>query len=272
MLEPSHRQRLQRGIRRVRGFAPQERLPPDQGRAPRRQLPAFRVGAVHIGVAPEVLHPAQDRVVLHLRNHDPPGRIGMPLAMMAHETAAQHVVAPIHLLAVDLVRQRPVEPVVSGAQREDRPTRIDVVDDELALRHRQGQQARIEQDEVGFRQQFQARDVVFSEGFPLLGIHRHRGIHLALLVHREEHRAIEAMMRAEDLRHHRHGLFAAVLLVRCDQDDPLAPAGTGFAGVFQPEFRARGTSGAQPEETEEDRENGGEALARSAAANAWGFH
>ena len=149
----------------------------------------------------------------------------MPLAVMVHEAPSEHVMTPVHLLAVDFVRQRSVKPVVSGAQREDGATRINVVDDEFALLHRQGQEAREEQYEIGLRQQFQSRDVVFVEGFPLLGIHRHGRIHLALLIHREEHRAIEAMMLAQDLGQHGHRLFAPVLLIGGHQDHPLAFAG-----------------------------------------------
>ena len=211
-------------------------------------------------------------MILHFRSHDPPGRVGMPLAVMVHEAASEHVMTPVHILAVNLVGQCPVKPMVSGAQREDGSTRIDVVDDEFALLHRQGQEAREEQHQIGLRQQFQTRDVVFVEGFPLLGIHRHRGIHLALFIHREEHRAIEAMMLAQDLGQHGHRLFAPVLLISGHQDHPLAFAGSGFPRIPQPLLGVCGLNHAHKTHGQRGPSMNGGAPVAGHAANLWGFH
>ena len=62
----------------------------------------------------------------------------------------------------------------------------------------------------------------------------HRGIDKAVLVHTEEHGAIEAVALRKDLGEHRQGLLAAVFLVSCDEDDVLAFSRALAAFVGQP--------------------------------------
>jgi hypothetical protein len=83
---------------------------------------------------------------------------------------------------------------------------------------------------------FEAGDVMLFELrlFSLLRINRHGGIDLALVIHAEEHGAVKAVMRAQNLRHHGHRLLAAVFLVRADEHDVLAFARAVAAGVGEP--------------------------------------
>ena len=174
-------------------------------------------------------------MIFLLRHDVPASRVRVIAPVMPHERTAQHILAPAHLLAVDLVRQRRVKPVIPCPQRNDRLSGIHIFHDHLALRHRQRQEAREKNDEVRRRELLQTGDVMLPERLPLLGINRHRRIHLALLVHREKHRAIKPMMRAENLRHHRQGLLAAILLVRRDQNDALPFPRPIAAGIGQPQ-------------------------------------
>ena len=82
----------------------------------------------------------------------------------------------------------------------------------------------------------QAGDVVWLEfGFlPFLWINRKGGVHLALRIHAEEHGAIEAMLPAQNLRQHRHGLLAAILLVGGNEHDVSALARAITTGIDEP--------------------------------------
>ena len=169
-----------------------------------------------------------------LRDDDAARGVGLPVAVVIHETAAEHVVAPVHLLAVDLVRQRAVEAVVRRAQGDDGLAGIHILHDEFALGHGEREQSGKEDDEVGGSKLLKSGDVVFFERLSLFGIHRHRRVHLALFIHAKKHRAIKAVMRAENLRHHRHGLLAAIFLIRRDEHDALPLPRPLAAGIRQP--------------------------------------
>ena len=81
-----------------------------------------------------------------------------------------------------------------------------------------------EDDEVSFGEVFGAWDAMWFKGslFTLLRVDGHGGVDLTLIVHGEEHGTIKAVVFAEDFRQHGHGLFAAVFLVGCDDDDVFA--------------------------------------------------
>ncbi len=64
------------------------------------------------------------------------------------------------------------------------------------------------------------------------GVNRHRGVHLAIFIHAEKDGAIKAVMDTQDLRHHRHGLLAAILLICGDEHDVPAFAGAVTAGLM----------------------------------------
>ena len=82
----------------------------------------------------------------------------------------------------------------------------------------------------------QAGDVVWLElGFlPFLWINRKGGVHLALRIHAEEHGAIKAMLLAQNLRQHRHGLLAAILLVGGNEHDVPALTRAITTGIREP--------------------------------------
>ncbi len=182
-------------------------------------------------------------MLLLLRHDIPARRVRMIAPMMLHERSAQNILAPAHRLAVDLIRQRRVKPVIPRPQRNDRLPRIHILHNQLPLRHRQRQQAREKDHEVRRSELLQTGDVMLFERLPFLRINRHRRVHLAPLVHREKHRAIEPMMRAENFRHHRHGLLAAILLVRRNQHHPLAFDWAFSARIRQPLRPIVGTEG-----------------------------
>ena len=71
--------------------------------------------------------------------------------------------------------------------------------------------------------------------FTFLGVDRHAGVNQAVLVDGVEHGTIKAVMGAEDLREHRHRLFAPVFLVGRDEHDVLPLARAIAALVGQPE-------------------------------------
>ena len=111
-------------------------------------------------------------------------------------------------LDVERVRRRP--------HADDRPARLDVVDDVLHLFVGQVAEAGEDDHQVGGLQRFQAGDVV-----------RLIGVDGAVLgVDGKQHGAFEAVMPGQDLRQLRQGLLGAVLLVAADQDDVLALAGS----------------------------------------------
>ncbi|MCX6856996.1 MAG: hypothetical protein NTV80_19055 [Verrucomicrobia bacterium] len=75
---------------------------------------------------------------------------------------------------------------------------------------------------------FEAWNVMLHELalLSLFRINRHRGINLSLLIHTKEHRAIKAVVCAQDLGHHRHRLLAAVFLIGGDEHHMLSFART----------------------------------------------
>jgi len=52
----------------------------------------------------------------------------------------------------------------------------------------------------------------------------------AVRIDRKEHRRLEAMLLAEDLRQHRHRLLGAIQLIACDENDRFAFASTARTG------------------------------------------
>ena len=88
---------------------------------------------------------------------------------------------------------------------------------------------------------FKAGNIVCLEFvlLPLFRVDRHSRIDFALFVDPKQHGAVKAVMLAQDFRHHRHGLFAAVFLIGGDENDVLAFAWTVPTGIDQP-FRTFG--------------------------------
>jgi hypothetical protein len=82
----------------------------------------------------------------------------------------------------------------------------------------------------------EASDVVRLEFllFTFLGVDGHGRVDEALVVEGVEDGAVEAVMGAEDLRQHGHGLLAPVFLVGGDEDDVLTFAWAFAAGISQP--------------------------------------
>ncbi len=95
-----------------------------------------------------------------------------------------------------------------------------------------------EDDEVGFREFFDAGDVVRLEGvfLPLRWVGGHGRIDEAFLVDGEEDGGVEAVMRGQDFREHRYGLLAAVFLIGGDEDDVFSFSRAFAAGVGEPCF------------------------------------
>ena len=83
---------------------------------------------------------------------------------------------------------------------------------------------------------FKAGNIVCLEFvlLPLFGVDRHGRIDFTLFVDPKQHGAVKAVMLAQDFRHHRHGLLAAVFLIGGDENDVLAFAWTVAAGIDQP--------------------------------------
>ena len=133
--------------------------------------------------------------------------------------------------------------MVRGPCADDRLSGVEISDDALELIVRQGQQPGGEDQEVGFLQMLEARDVVRLELglFALLGVNRQGGIDQALLVDAEEDGAVEAVVLGKDAGQHRHRLLAAVFLFGGDQDDVFAFSRSLAAGIGQPKraFRDR---------------------------------
>jgi hypothetical protein len=65
--------------------------------------------------------------------------ISVVTSMVTAETAAEDVIAPTHLLAINFVRQLGVETVIGRAQGNEGFARIYILHDELSLRHGQGE-------------------------------------------------------------------------------------------------------------------------------------
>ena len=260
MLHPRHRQRFELLVRRVLGPAAQERLSPDERRATCRQTLAFLVRSIDVRVTPDVGDAGEDGMAPLLLDDEAASGVGHPFTVVVQKRAAQNVLPPAHLPAIDLVRQLTDKAVIRGAKRDDGSAGVDILHDVLQLGLRQREQTGEEDDEIGGRQVFQTGDVVLFEFglFPLLGIHRQGRIHLAALVHAEEHGAVEPMMHAENLRHHGHRLLAAILLVGGNQDDVFAFTRAFAAGIGQPLRILRhgmreNTEAERQESTKEDR-------------------
>lgn len=143
-------------------------------------------------------------MILLFGNDDAACGVGVPVAVVAHERSAEHILAPANLLAVDLVGQRSVKAVVARPDGDDGLAGIDILHDQFPFRHREREQAGKENDEVGRGELLQTGNVMLFERLTFLRVNRHRRIDFALLVHREQHGAVEAVMCAENLRHHRH--------------------------------------------------------------------
>ena len=103
MLEPGDEKGLQFRIRRVIVAAAHQRLPHHKGGAALRQTRTLHVGAVNVGVSPDVAHATENRVVLLLGNDDPARGVSVPLAMVTQECPTQDILTPADLVAVDLV-------------------------------------------------------------------------------------------------------------------------------------------------------------------------
>ena len=99
-------------------------------------------------------------MILLFRNDGAAGGVGVPAAMVTHEASAQHIVAPIDTLAVDLVGQRGVKAVVCRAQREDGLSGINILHDQLPLGNGERQQPRKEDNKIGRGKLLQAGNVV----------------------------------------------------------------------------------------------------------------
>jgi hypothetical protein len=70
--------------------------------------------------------------------------------------------------------------------------------------------------------------------FPFLWVNRHGRIHQTLLIDAKENSAMKTMMLGKDACHHGQGLFAAVFLICCDENDMLALSWTFSPLVNQP--------------------------------------
>ena len=136
-LEPRHRQGFELRVGRIIVLPSHERLAPDERRAATRQAAAFFVGAVHIGVAPDIFYPAENGVIFLTLDDEATGRVSVVASMMPAETATEDVFPPFDLLAIDLVRQLGVEPVIGRAQGNEGFAGIHILHDELSLRHGQ---------------------------------------------------------------------------------------------------------------------------------------
>ena len=165
------------------------------------------------------------------------GGVGMVASVVTAEASAEDIFSPVHLLAVDLVRQGRVEAMIGGTQRDEGFAGVDILHDEFALRHRQGKKAAEEDHLIGLGQVLEARNMVRLEFllFTFFGIDRHAGVDQTIFVDGVEHGTIKAVMGTEDLREHRHRLFAPVFLVGGDEYDVLPLAGAFTAFVGQPE-------------------------------------
>ncbi len=75
---------------------------------------------------------------------------------MTHEGATEHVLAPAHLFAIDLVRQGTAESVIGGAQRDERLPGVHVIHDLLLLGLRQCEQSCEKDDQIRRREVFEA--------------------------------------------------------------------------------------------------------------------
>ena len=137
-----------------------------------------------------------------------------------------------HGPTVDHIRKVTDEAVVRCANPDERLARIEVVDDEAQLFARQRDEAVEEHEQIGGCQVLDARDVV--PGIADLWTRLLRRIDEAVGVLREQDRAVEAVARGQEPREHRHGFFAAILLVGRDQHDVLATTWTRTAFVGEP--------------------------------------
>ena len=106
--------------------------------------------------------------------------------------------------------------MVGGAKGDEWLPGVDVFYDHFLLVHRQGEHPGEKDHQIGRCQPLKARDVMRLEHGTFFGVDRLGGIDLALVIHSEEHGAVETMVGAENLRHHRHGLLTAVFLLRSD--------------------------------------------------------
>ena len=70
-------------------------------------------------------------MIFLLRNDGAACGVGVPAAMMAHELATKDFTAPVHLLAVDFVRQLGAEAMVGGAQGDEGFTGVDILHNHL---------------------------------------------------------------------------------------------------------------------------------------------
>ena len=161
---------------------------------------------------------------------DPARALLAVAAVVADPGLAQHLPAEaaVPLLALPAVAGVGLAPLdVEGVRRrpqaDDRPARLDVVDDVLHLVVGQVAEAGEEDHQVGRLERLQAGDVVATVG-----------VDRPVLVDREQHRALEAVMLREDLRQLRQRLLRAVLLVAADQHDVLPLAGPVAPGQSDP--------------------------------------
>ena len=138
--------------------------------------------------------------------------------------------------AVHFVGKRGAEAVIGSSKSDDGLSRIEVSHDFFQLVIGKGQQAGHDDDKVGGSKVFQPRDVVFLKLLFLsfFRIDRHGWINFAFFIYPEKDSAIEAVMFAQDPRHHGQGLFAAVFLIRGDENDVFSFAGSGIAWIDEP--------------------------------------
>ena len=99
------------------------------------------------------------------------------------------------------------ESVSAGAQPDDGPARIDVIEYHLQLVIRQGTETQKEYCKVRSIEDFKALDVLLVLRIPLTGTR----------INRINHGALEQVPPLQNPGKHRHGYFRAILIVAGDE-------------------------------------------------------
>ena len=133
---------------------------------------------------------------------------------LAAETALEFLVRAVVLGIRAVLVAAVLKGVRCRSEPHDRATRIDVVDNVLHLFVGQFPEAGENQHQVGRIERIETGNVGLVLGIDFAG----------LGVDREQHRAVEAVMRRQHLRHHGQRFFRAVFLVAADQYDVFAQA------------------------------------------------